>query len=229
MSQLLLIVIWILATLLISSGSALLGKRYGVEYPIAMVAALVVVANILANKIVVFGPFSVPAGVIVFSSTFLITDILSEKWGKATARKAVWAGFYANIVMVISVWIALAWQSPDFVQESANIFNQALGLTPRIVFASMIAYLLSQHHDVWAFHFWKDKTKGKYLWLRNNLSTAVSQLIDSIVFIVIAFAGVLPLIPLIIGQYVVKMAIALLDTPFMYLITSWMDKVQRVE
>ena len=81
--SILLVILWILATFAVGSLAALLGKRYGVVFPIALVAALVVMANIFANKIVVFGPFTVPASVIVFSMTFFITDIISEKWGKA--------------------------------------------------------------------------------------------------------------------------------------------------
>ena len=77
------IIIWILVTLFVSSFSAVLGKKYGVEYPIAIMAVLVVTANVLANKIVAFGPFNVPAGIVVYSTTFLLTDILCEKWGKS--------------------------------------------------------------------------------------------------------------------------------------------------
>jgi hypothetical protein len=84
--------------------------------------------------------------------------------------------------------------------------------------ASLTAYLFSQYHDVWAFHFWKRVTTERFLWLRNNASTIVSQLLDSVVFITIAFYGSLPVMPLIFGQWVVKVGIALLDTPFVYLL-----------
>ena len=84
--------------------------------------------------------------------------------------------------------------------------------------ASFIAYLISQFHDVWAFHFWKNKTNDRHLWLRNNLSTAVSQFLDSFIFITIAFYGVMPIWPLIMGQWIIKIAIALLDTPVVYLV-----------
>ncbi|MBW2972444.1 queuosine precursor transporter [Candidatus Woesearchaeota archaeon] len=214
----LIIILWILATLAVTSFIAVIGKRYGVEYIIALAAALTVAANILANKIVVFGPFTVPAGVIAFSMTFLLTDILSERWGKAYARKAVWAGFYANIVFVISLYIALAWTPAPFAAESASMFAEVLKLTPRLFLAGIVAYLISQHHDIWAFHFWKRVTKNRHLWFRNNASTIISQLLDSVIFIVIGFYGVFPVLPLILGQWVVKIIIALLDTPFMYLI-----------
>ena len=226
MTDVLIVALWIVVTLAVCSFAAVLGKKYGVEYPIAIMAALCVMASILANKIVTFGPFTVPGGVIVFSMTFLITDILSERWGKQYARKAVWAGFYANIMLVISIYIVMAWQPAPFAVEISDMFAKVLGLTPRIIAASLITYLVSQHHDVWAFHFWKKKTKGKHLWFRNNASTIVSQLIDSVLFVTLAFYGVFPIIPLILGQWVVKIIIALIDTPFMYCIMWVMDKIE---
>lgn len=225
MANILMTVLWIIATLALASFSGVLGKRYGVEYIVAIMAALVVIANIIAGKIVVFGPFTVPAAVIVYASTFLLTDILSEKWGKQQARKAVWAGFYANVVLAISVLIAINWKTPPFAAEFSDKFSSVLGLVPRIVMASMVAYLLSQHHDIFAFHRWRERTKGKHLWLRNTASTAVSQAIDTVIFITIAFYGVMDIVPLLIGQYVVKLLIAAMDTPFIYGIVWLIDKV----
>ena len=217
------IILWIITSLLVVSFAAVLAKKYGVEYLIGTMAALSVIANILAAKIVVFGPFTVPAAVIVFSMTFLITDILSEKWGKKEARKAVWIGFLANLILIISVLIAINWPSPEYALGFSEKFREVLSLTPRITIAGFLAYLTSQNHDIWAFHFWKKKTKGKHLWLRNNASTITSQLIDSVIFITIAFYGIFPILPLIIGQWVVKVTIALLDTPFMYIVV-WIIK-----
>ena len=211
-----LIISWIIATFFIGSIAGILGKRYGVAYPIALVSALVVMANIFANKIVQFGPLTVPAGVITFSMIFFVTDLISEKWGKEEAKKAVWAGFFSSLVLIISVYIVIHWQPAVFAIEFSEIFAKALALTPRITIASFIAYLISQHHDIWAFHFWKKKTNKKHLWLRNNASTIVSQFIDSVIFIFIAFYGVFPVVPLILGQWIVKVVIALIDTPFMY-------------
>jgi len=225
--SILLVILWILATFVVGSLAGLLGKRYGVVFPISLVAALVVMANIFANKIVVVGVFTVPASVIVFSMTFFITDIISEKWGKAHAKKAVWAGFFANLLLILSIYIIVAWEPASYALEMSEMFSKVLALTPRIVIASFLAYIVSQNHDVWAFHFWKKKTKGKHLWLRNNASTIVSQLIDSLIFITIAFYGVFPIAPLILGQWVVKICIALIDTPFMYISIWLMDKIKK--
>jgi hypothetical protein len=107
--------------------------------------------------------------------------------GKSRSKKAVWVGFYANIVLVISVLIVINWPAAPFAVEIADKLKEILILTPRIAIAGFLAYIVSQNHDVWAFHFWKNKTKGKHLWLRNNASTIISQLIDSVIFITIAF------------------------------------------
>ena len=221
------ILLWIIATLAVCSFSAIVAKKYGVVYIVGITVSLIVMANVLASKIVNFGPFVVPGGVIVFSMTFLLTDIISEHWGQKLAKKTVWTGFYALAVYIISTWIVLAWSSPEFGIASAEQFKTLLGLTPRIAIASMIGYLVGQHHDVWSFHYWKNKTKGKHLWLRNNASTIVSQFIDSTLFITIAFYGILPIWPLILGTWISKTVIALMDTPFMYLIISMLKKIDK--
>ena len=192
------IIAWVLLTLFIVSISAIISKKHGPEYIIGLYAGMVVIANILANKIVIFLFWEVDAGTIVYSSIFLLTDMLSEFYGKKTAKKAVWAGFFANIILAISVWIAVVWQ-PSGNWPNQEAFAATLGNTGRIVFASMVAFIISQHHDVWAYSFWKRMTKGKHLWLRNNLSTITSQLLDTIIFVTIAFYGVFPIIDMIIG------------------------------
>ncbi|MHC1605646.1 MAG: queuosine precursor transporter [Candidatus Methanofastidiosia archaeon] len=208
------IVGWILLTLAVVSVTTLIARKYGVEYMIGMYVALVVTANILASKIVLFAGKAVPAAVIVYSSSFLLTDMLSEFYGKKEARKAVWAGFLANIALVLSVYIAIMWQPAPF-WGNQEAFESVLKNTPRIVMASLIAYFFSQHHDVLSYSWWKKKYP-KHLWLRNNASTIVSQAIDTVLFITIAFYGIFPLTEMIIGQYLVKLIIALIDTPFIY-------------
>ncbi|PIS04743.1 MAG: transporter [Candidatus Buchananbacteria bacterium CG10_big_fil_rev_8_21_14_0_10_42_9] len=206
----------------------MLGKRYGAVFPITAMATLIVIANIVASKIVTFGPLTVSAGVIAFSTTFFITDILSEVWGKRTAQKAVWVGFFANLILVLTIFIAIKWPAADFSLEYAEKFSEVLGPAPRIVLASMIAYLISQNHDVWAFHFWKKVTRDKFLWLRNNFSTVISQLLDIVIFTTIAFYGVFEtheLIGIITGEYIVKVIIALIDTPFIYLVVQIVKKI----
>ena len=213
------IIVWMFLTLGIGSLSAVIAKKYGVEYIIGMFACLAVVANIIASKIVVFGPFTVPAAVLVYSTTFLLTDFLSELYSEKEAIKAVYIGFISNIVLVISIWIAVQWQPAPFWQGQAA-FESIFGLVPRIVLGSMIAYIVSQNLDVKIFMFFKNKYP-KHLWLRNNSGTMISQLVDTVIFITISFYGTMPvevLLSLVIGQYVVKWIIAVFDTPFLYLV-----------
>ena len=185
----------------------------------------ITIASVLASKIIdVFGLF-MPAGVLAYSITFICTDVISEIWGKKRAKYTVIGGFIALVSVLILVQISVAWPKAPFWNNEVA-FQTILGSTTRIIIASFIAYLVSQLHDVWAFHFWKKVTKEKHLWLRNNLSTATSQFIDSFLFITIAFYGVMPIWPLIIGQWVIKIAIAILDTPLIYFVV-WLirDKI----
>lgn len=224
MDTIFLVILWILGLLTICSIAAVISKKYGVEYLIGMFAGAIVITAVIANKLVVFGPFTLSASIIVFSITFFLTDIISEFWGKKEARKAVWSGFLANIMLLFAIWVAIQWEPASF-WEGQEAFQQTLGVVGRIAIASLVAYILAQNHDVWAYHFWKEKFQGKHLWLRNNFSTGVSQIIDSIVFVTIAFYGVVPIMPIIISTIVVKFIIAALDTPFLYAVRWYFEKV----
>jgi uncharacterized integral membrane protein (TIGR00697 family) len=154
-------------------------------------------------------------GVFAYCITFVCADVISEIWGRRCANTVVLAGFIGLGFSFLLIQLALWWPAaPFWSQEEA--FHSILGMAPRIIAASLVAYVLSQFHDVWLYTLLKDRTRGRHLWLRNNLATILSQLIDSVVFITIAFYGVLPVWPLIVGQWAVKVAIALCDTPLVY-------------
>jgi len=209
------VLIWIVITLASASLIAVLGEKFGTGITVGIFVGLVVMAQILANKIVLFWSFSLPAGVIVYATTFLVTDFLTEFHGRRAALEAVWAGFLASILLVIAVEIAIAWPAAPF-WPGQEAFQATLQLTGRIVLGSLVAYLVSQNWDVMLFHRIGERTKWKHLWLRNNVSTMTAQAWDTVIFITIAFYGVLPVVPLIIGQYIVKLIIAAMDTPFLY-------------
>ena len=184
-----------------------------------IIAADIIVCNIQVIKTIELFGFVATLGNILYGSIFLATDLLSDVYGKKEARRGVWLGFFALIFMTVSMQLALLFQphASDFSNEAMKTI---FGFIPRITVASLIAYLTSQHHDVWAFHFWKKKTEGRHLWLRNNASTWVSQAIDSVVFVLVAFYGVFetPVLLSILGTtYVVKVLVAALDTPVVYL------------
>jgi hypothetical protein len=182
---------------------------------VAIFVGGLVIAEVLASKIVNLVGLIVPAGVLAYSITFPITDIICEVLGKKRANFVVFSGFITLLVVLGLIRLAFIWPKASF-WTNEDAFAKILGSTSRIIIASFIAYLVSQYHDVWAFHLRGKVTRGKYLWLRNNASTFVSQFIDTSVFITIAFYGVMPVFSLIKGQYIVKLFIALLDTPFVY-------------
>tara|TARA_B100001750_G_C15199538_1_gene442882 strand:- start:1 stop:612 length:612 start_codon:yes stop_codon:yes gene_type:complete len=191
-------------------------------------ASLILVANITAVKIISIGPESIDAGIVAYPLTFLISDVISEIYGKRTATKIVWMGFAVNIMMVSLIFIVgKIPPAPFWIDQSA--YDSILGSIPRIVAASMLAFLISQNHDVLAFDMWKRVTKGKYLWFRNNASTSVSQLIDTVVFVIIAFAGTYSwgtIWSMIWVTYIIKLLVAVLDTPILYFLVWKLRAIQ---
>lgn len=182
------------------------------------IGGLVAAAFVSSKIILVFG-LAVPAGVLAYSLTFAVSDVVAEVWGRDRARILVHSGFLTLLAVSAVAWAAVAWPGAPF-WDGQEAFARVVGSTPRIVAASLAAYLVSQSHDVWLYHLLKTRTHGRFLWLRNNLSTMVSQLLDSTIFITVAFWGVLPVGQLILGQWAVKLVIAALDTPLVYLLVG---------
>jgi len=190
----------------------------------ALFATCLLVANIIAVKLVAIGGWVVPAGVIAYPLTFLFTDVITELYGRKIASRVVWLGFGVSVLMALLVYFG-GLLPPAPIWEGQSAYESIFGMVPRITLASLIAYLVSQHHDVFAFHFWRQKTKGRFLWLRNNASTMVSQALDTGIFITIAFWGTVPagvLTNMLLSQYVIKLFIAAVDTPFCYLLVGWL-------
>jgi hypothetical protein len=158
-------------------------------------------------------------GNIVYASIFLATDILNEVYGPKEARRGVWIGFFMLIWAGLAMQVAMLFL-PDKSDIAMPHIRELFSLYPRVALASLAAYLVSQHHDIWSFAYWRKRTKGKYLWLRNNLSTLVSQIIDSLVFTTIAFYGNVEfqvLQEIFLTTFVLKVLVAVADTPFLYL------------
>ena len=184
-----------------------------------MIAVSAIICNIQVIIIVKLFGLVATLGNIVYASIFLSTDILSECYGKKEAQRGVWIGFFFLFWAITAMQFAIKF-IPDAADTIMPHMESIFALMPRVALASLVAYFISQHHDIWAFHFWKQKTGGKHLWIRNNLSTAVSQLIDSVVFTLGAFWGVFSnqeLFQVIITTYLFKIMVSILDTPFLYL------------
>ena len=212
--------LWVVL-LLVNFAAVLIAFRlFGKTGLYIWIAASAILANIQVLKTVEIFGFVATLGNIIYGTSFLATDILNEIYGKDDARQGVWIGFFILISMTAIMQVGLY-----FIPHSSDFSQQALqtifGFMPRVVIASLIAYLLSQTHDVWAYAKWKKKFSGdNQIWIRNNLSTMVSQLIDSAIFCLIAFAGVFSWgdwWSILITTYLLKWVVAAADTPFIYL------------
>lgn len=197
----------------------------------AFVVAAVIIANIQVTKTVVLFGLTATLGNVLYGCMFLATDILSELFGAREARRCVWMGFAAMVLAVVWMQLALLYMPgpSDWAHDSLSTI---FGLMPRVAAGSLVAYLVSQHHDVSAFQFWRRKTGGRLLWLRNCASTMVSQAIDSVLFCFIALWGVYSpdvWLQILVTTYLFKWTVALLDTPFMYLAVRFARGVQRIE
>ncbi len=187
------------------------------------VAALVT-CNLIANKFIEvdlgFHTFIISAGVLPYPLTFLVTDLLSELYGRRKTNAVVIVGFVASMLVLGILLLAKCFPAIPDSPVSDEIYNQVFANTWRVIGASMVAYLGAQLLDVKLFHFWKDLTQGKHLWLRNNASTIFSQLLDTTLVVTVLFAGQIPfniLLEFILHGWFFKLLCALLDTPILYL------------
>lgn len=191
----------------------------GLLFLTGIFCSLIVLSNIIASKLVNIGPLIVPIAVFFYPFTFAATDIVSEVYGKGSSKTVVWVGFIANTILLLVSWFVVTYPpAPIFSENEA--FVHVFGGVPRLILASVLAYLCSQFHDVWAFHFWKRATSGLYLAIRSVCSTAVSQLLDTLIFISVAFIGTVPfevLRTMILSQYTVKFILTFVALPIVYL------------
>ncbi|MFA5318472.1 MAG: queuosine precursor transporter [Patescibacteria group bacterium] len=190
-----------------------LGRAYLYGY----VAASIILMNIFVVKGVYIFGIATAGGNVLYATVFLATDLLNEYWGKKEAQKAVWVGFFVTIMFLIMSQLFLRMVPADY-DIAQGAMETLFGFLPRVVLGSMAAYLVSQSLDVYLFSRIKQATGEKMLWLRNNASTMVSQLADTTIFTLIVFWGVYPkLWQFILFAYVLKVIIAICDTPYMYL------------
>ncbi len=182
-----------------------------------------VTCNLIANKFVSvnlgFKTFEVSAGILPYPLTFLITDILSEVYGRRKTNAVVVTGFFSSILVLFILYLGHQFpaleNSPVTQEEYASVFRNSW----RVISASMLAYLTAQFVDVRIFHFWKRKTKGRHLWFRNNFSTMFSQLVDTILVTSVIFVGVAStefITELILDGWLFKVLFAAADTLIIY-------------
>ncbi len=182
---------------------------------VGLYVACDLIANVTAGKPVAIAGIVVPAAVFLYTLTFTLIDLINERLGKAGARQVIATAFAANLLLAGYVQFAIWLPAAPFYRDAAA-FAGVLGSTPRIVLASLVAFLISSLVDAEIFAWWRAHVAGPK-WARVLTSNFVSTLVDSVLFITIAFAGVLPVWPLIGGQYLVKMGVTLISLPLIYI------------
>ncbi len=197
---------------------------------VAFVTCLIV-SNITAVKLINVGDFILPGAIIIFPITYIIGDVLTEVYGYAKARRVIWLGFLANIFAVATFAVVGVLPAAGF-WGAQEAYDTILGATPRILGASLIAYLVGEFANAYVLARLKVATEGRFLWLRTIGSTVVGQSLDSAIFIVIAFSGILPtsvLITTIVVQAVAKTAYEALATPLTYLVVGWLKRAEGID
>jgi len=197
----------------------------------ALFVATLVASNIIAVKIAAVGPFSVPAAIVIFPLAYLFGDVLTEVWGYRVARTVIWTGFLANVVVVLFIAAAIAIPAdPHYGDQAA--YARVLGSSPRLVAASLSAYLLGEFLNAFVLARLKVATRGRLLWTRTIGSTVIGQGVDSAVFISLAFAGTQPwslLLVIIRDVWVVKVLYEVIATPATYALVTFLKRVEGVD
>jgi len=219
-------ILFIAFTLFLLSLS-LVAFKFGKTYIFILIALFSILMNIFVLKQFNLFGLVVTGGNALYGAMFLLTDILSEHYGKREAYLAVLIGFLSSAFFVVATQVLLAFTVNEFDFAQPHL-SALFSLAPRILLGSMIAYIISQSFDVWSFNKIRKLTNSKYLWLRNNGSTLVSQFIDTIIFTAIGltaftflpFEGIIPtdlFWSVALATYIIKVIVAIIDTPFLYL------------
>jgi uncharacterized integral membrane protein (TIGR00697 family) len=204
----------------------------------AVFVTSLIVANIIAVKLVTIGPLFLSAAILIFPISYIFGDVLTEVYGYARARQVIWIGFFCNLLAVGAIWLSIQLPPAPFwtggVFKDAGSFQLAyqtvLGFAPRILASSFIAYLIGEFLNSFLLAKMKVATNGRHLWLRTIGSTVVGQLADSAVFFSLAFYGTMPtsaLGQLVITQWLLKSAYEALVTPATYAAVNFLKRAEK--
>ena len=218
---------WLVVTLVVATVIAASTRWLGHQVLVAAYAGSLVIAVVVAGKLGVvpgWPALALSASIFVYSATFIFSDLLSEMFGREIARRTVVSTALLYPFVFVTAQFAVRWTPHAAWEANQEAFAVTMGMTLRITIASTCAFIASQLHDVWSYHYWKKRTQGRKLWLRNNASTAVSQLIDTVVFYTIGFFGLFPIGSLIVLTYGAKLVIAAIDTPILYAVRAYLAR-----
>lgn len=190
-----------------------------------------IVANIIAVKLITIFGFTMPAAVIIFPISYIFGDILTEVYGYKQARRVIWLGFFCNLMVVTAIYIAQILPGASFWDAQAA-YERILGFAPRLLLASFAAYLIGSFANSIVLARMKVMTKGRWLWARTIGSTLIGEGLDSLVFILIAFVGTVPaagLPTIIVAQWLTKTVYEIIATPLTYRIVNYLKKKEGVD
>jgi uncharacterized integral membrane protein (TIGR00697 family) len=211
------------------------GHKEGYSLSFVVVVALFITALITANitAVKLLGVFGLvlPAGILVFPISYICGDVLTEVYGYRVARRVIWLGFFCNLLAVVAIYLGGILPAAPFWQDQ-QAYETILGYTPRLLVASFLAYLVGEFANSYVLAKMKVATGGRWLWSRTIGSTLVGQGLDSLVFIVLAFVGTIPLwamISAIVAQWLVKSAYEALATPLTYLVVNRLKRTEGID
>ena len=197
----------------------------------ALFVTCLLTANTIAAKLVTLGGLTLTAGIVIFPISYVLGDVLTEVWGYAAARQVIWLGFACNALMVVAVWLGGELPAAPFWKGQAA-YQEILGQAPRILLASFAAYLVGEFANAFVLAKLKIATGGRWLWVRTIGSTVVGQALDSLVFVVLAFAGAVPvgvLTGIVGAQWAVKVAYEAAATPLTYAAVAWLKSREAID
>ena len=198
---------------------------------VALFVTCLVISNVIAVKLAIVQGLVLPAGIIIFPVSYLLADVLTEVYGYRAARRVLWLGFFCNLLAVAAIWIGGLLPAAPFWGGQAA-YDEILGATPRILLASFAAYLVGEFANTMIMSKLKVAMAGRHLWARAIASTLVGQGLDSMVFITIAFSGMMPL-PILLGaivtQWLIKSAYEALAMPLTYAMVGFLKRREGID
>jgi uncharacterized integral membrane protein (TIGR00697 family) len=202
---------------------------YRLVIVVAVFITCLLTANIIAVKMISIGPFTLFAAIFIFPISYVFGDILTEVYGYRVARRVIWLGFICNVIFVLFAWIGqILPANPDWQGQAA--YESILGSTPRILLASFAGYLVGEFSNSYILSRMKILTKGRWLWSRTIGSTIIGEGLDTVAFTTIATAGTPFFAPsLLLSQWVGKVVIEVVFTPFTYIIVNWLKRKEAID
>ncbi len=198
---------------------------------VAIFITCLITANIVAVKLIDISGFILPAGTIIFPISYIFGDVLTEVYGYRQAKRVIWLGFFCNLIAVVAIWIGQL-LPPSAFWDGQKAYERILGYTPRLLTASFIAYLVGEFANSFVLAKMKIATKGRWLWTRTIGSTLIGEGLDSLVFMIIAFLGSIPITALLIAiltQWLVKSAYEAAATPLTYIVVNFLKRKEGLD